>query len=237
MDFSAQDKQDRDLLQATHDKLATLGEDYGHLDAKFTETKGLVESSLLWIRSDLDQNKETMKQHVEILSLTRATVDEQTCRLDDHDTKLYDQQSASFFGSKNSLEKLDKFKEKQDRLSLRVLEIEDWMRAQAPKNLSLDPPGARVNEGTSKYIPPNECARANPKGFSLHTRSSCLALGHLLPREVISPCLKASALTRIHLAFALGLQSPREVIFACELLSNSHDNVEQELVVLVKKNL
>ena len=89
------------------------------------------------------------------MSLTRATVDEQTRRLDDHDTKLHDQQSASFFGSKNSLEKLDKFKEKQDQLSLRVLE--------APKNFALDPPGASVNEGTSKYIPPNERARANPK--------------------------------------------------------------------------
>ncbi|KAL6189060.1 hypothetical protein ACLB2K_040450 [Fragaria x ananassa] len=91
IDFSAQAKQDRDLLQATHDKLATLGEDYGHLDTKFTETKSLVEGSLQWIRSDLDQNTETVKQHAEILSLTRATIDEQTRRLDDHDTKLHDQ--------------------------------------------------------------------------------------------------------------------------------------------------
>ncbi|KAL6211602.1 hypothetical protein ACLB2K_016825 [Fragaria x ananassa] len=67
-----------------------------------------------------------------------------------------DQQNASFFRSKNSLEKLDEFKEKQDRLSLRVLEVEDWMGAQAPKNLTLDPIGASANEGTSKYIPPNE---------------------------------------------------------------------------------
>ena len=50
---------------------------------------------------------EAVKQHVEILSLTSATVDEQTRRLDDNDTKLHDQ-----------------FKEKQDRLSLRVLEVE-----------------------------------------------------------------------------------------------------------------
>ncbi|KAL6199493.1 hypothetical protein ACLB2K_029277 [Fragaria x ananassa] len=76
---------------------------------------------------------------------------------------LTEQQSASFFGSKNSLEKLDKFKEKQDQLSLRVLAVKDWMRSQAPENFVLDPPGASLNEETSKYIPPNERARANPK--------------------------------------------------------------------------
>ncbi|KAL6189608.1 hypothetical protein ACLB2K_040994 [Fragaria x ananassa] len=163
VDLTEQVKQDRALWRATHDKLATLGEDYDHLDAKFTETKGLVEGSLRQIQSKLDQNKETVKQQAEILSLTCATVDEQTRRLDYHDTKLHNQQSASFFGSKNSLEKLGKFKEKKDQLSLRILEVEDWMRSQAPKNFALDPPGASATEGTSKYIPPNECVRANPK--------------------------------------------------------------------------
>ncbi|KAL6191033.1 hypothetical protein ACLB2K_037426 [Fragaria x ananassa] len=53
-DLTEQVKQDIDLLQATHDKLTTLGENYGDLDAKFTETKSLVEGSLQQIRSDLD---------------------------------------------------------------------------------------------------------------------------------------------------------------------------------------
>ena len=90
------------------------------------------------------------------MSLTPATVDEQTRRLDDHDTKLHDQQNASFFGSKNSLEKLNEFKKKQDRLSLRVLEVKDWMRAHVSKNPALDPTRASANEGSSMYIPPNE---------------------------------------------------------------------------------
>ena len=128
---------------------------------------------------DLDQKTDTVKQHVEILSRTCATVDEQTCRLDGHDTKLQDQQNASFFGSKNSLDKQDEFKEKQDRLSLRVLEVEDWVRAQAPKNLTLEPVGASANEGTSKYIPPNECPKGNPKVEATKTALTTpqLALG------------------------------------------------------------
>ncbi|KAL6214151.1 hypothetical protein ACLB2K_013589 [Fragaria x ananassa] len=76
---------------------------------------------------------------------------------------MHDQHNASFFGSKNSLEKLEEVKEKQDRINLRVLEVEDWMRAQAPKNPALNLTGASANEGSSKYIPPNECARGNPK--------------------------------------------------------------------------
>ncbi|KAL6137444.1 hypothetical protein ACLB2K_062736 [Fragaria x ananassa] len=141
------------------------------------ETKGLIEGSFQQIRTDLDQNAEIVKQHVEILSRTRATVDEQTRRLDDHDTMLHDQQNASFFGSKNSLEKLDEFKEKQDRLSLRVLEVEDWMRVQAPKNLALDPTSVSANEGTSKYIPSNERAKGNPKVGAQKTPQFTLGAG------------------------------------------------------------
>lgn len=55
-DLTEQVKQDRDLLQATHDKLTTLGENYGDLNAKFTETKGLVEGSLQQIWSDLGES-------------------------------------------------------------------------------------------------------------------------------------------------------------------------------------
>ncbi|KAL6125751.1 hypothetical protein ACLB2K_073805 [Fragaria x ananassa] len=89
-----------------------LSEDYGHLEGKFTETKGLVEGSLQRIQKDLDQNVETM-------SLTRATMNEQTRRLDKNDTKLHEQLNASFFESKHNLEKLEEFKEKNDRLSLK----------------------------------------------------------------------------------------------------------------------
>ncbi|KAL6190582.1 hypothetical protein ACLB2K_036976 [Fragaria x ananassa] len=74
---------------------------------------------------DLDQNSEAVKRNTESLSHTCATLDEQTRRLDGHDTKLQDQQNASFFGNKNSLDKLDEFKEKHDRLNLRLLEVED----------------------------------------------------------------------------------------------------------------
>ncbi|KAL6188782.1 hypothetical protein ACLB2K_040173 [Fragaria x ananassa] len=94
VDLTEQVKQEKNLMQATHDKLAMLKKDYGHLDAKFTKTMGLVEGSLQRIRLDLDQNTETVKQHAEVMSLTRATVDEQTHRLDDHNTKLHNQQSA-----------------------------------------------------------------------------------------------------------------------------------------------
>ena len=97
-DLIKQVKQDRTLWKANHDKLTTLSEDNGQLAGEFLETKGLVEGSLQWIRMDLDQNAETMKRNAEILSRTRATVDEQTHRLDSHDTKLQYQQNASFFG-------------------------------------------------------------------------------------------------------------------------------------------
>ncbi|KAL6199882.1 hypothetical protein ACLB2K_029664 [Fragaria x ananassa] len=139
------------------------------------ETKGLVEGRIQRIRVDVDQNTDAVKQHVEILSRTCTTVDEQTRCLNGHDTKLQDQHNASFFGSKNSLEKLDEFKKKHDRLSVRILEVEDWVRAQAPKNLTLEPAGASANEGTSKYIPPNERPRGNPKVGAQKTPQ--LALG------------------------------------------------------------
>ncbi|KAL6185358.1 hypothetical protein ACLB2K_041492 [Fragaria x ananassa] len=143
-----------------------------------------LQGSLQRIQSNLDQNTETVrqnaetvKQHAKILSLTRATVDEQTRRLDDHDAKLHDQQNASFFRRKNILEKLDEFKEKHDRLNLQVLEVEDWMREQAPKNLALNPIGASTNEGSSKYIPPNERARGNQKVGAQKTSQFALGAG------------------------------------------------------------
>ncbi|KAL6211090.1 hypothetical protein ACLB2K_016318 [Fragaria x ananassa] len=126
-DLTEQLRQDRALWKANQDKLTTLSEDYGQLAGEFIETKGLVEASLQQIRTDLDQNSKAVKWNAESLSHTCATLDEQTCRLDGHDTKLRDQQNALFFGNKNSLDKLDKFKEKQDRLNLRLLEVEDWV--------------------------------------------------------------------------------------------------------------
>ncbi|KAL6179168.1 hypothetical protein ACLB2K_050684 [Fragaria x ananassa] len=69
---------------------------------------------------DCEAERGDRKQHAEILSLTRAIMNEQTRRLDNRDTKLHDQQNTSFFSSKNNLEKLDEFKEKHNRLSLRL---------------------------------------------------------------------------------------------------------------------
>ncbi|KAL6196276.1 hypothetical protein ACLB2K_031891 [Fragaria x ananassa] len=177
VNLNEQSKQDRALWMANHDKLTSLSEDYGQLTGEFIKTKGLVEASLQQILTDLDQNSEVVKKNVESLCHTCASVDEQTRRLDGHDTKLQDQQNASFFGNKNSLDKLDEFKEKQDRLNLRPLEVEDWVRVQAPKNLTLELAGASANEGTSKYIPPNERPRGNPKVGAQKTPQLTLGAG------------------------------------------------------------
>ncbi|KAL6128475.1 hypothetical protein ACLB2K_071830 [Fragaria x ananassa] len=96
----------------------------------------------LAIQKNLDQNTETVMRTTETLSLTRATVDEQARHLDEHDAKFQQQQDASFFGNKNNLEKLEEFKEKHDRLSLRVLELEDRVRSQTPKSPAFDLIGA-----------------------------------------------------------------------------------------------
>ncbi|KAL6191951.1 hypothetical protein ACLB2K_038340 [Fragaria x ananassa] len=156
-------KRDKILWEADQHNLAILTKDFNHFTGEVREDKGLVNGSLQRIQKDLDQNVETVKQTAETLSLTCATMNEQTRRLDEHDTKLHDQQNTSFFGSKNNVEKLEEFKEKHDRLSLRVLEVEDWMRSQAPKNLTLGLTGVNANVGSSKYIMPNEHARVNPK--------------------------------------------------------------------------
>ncbi|KAL6191978.1 hypothetical protein ACLB2K_038366 [Fragaria x ananassa] len=111
--LAEQAKRDKTLWEADQHNLVILTEDFNRFAGEVREDKNLVNGSLQQIQKDLNQNTKTMKQntktvkqHAEILSLTHATVDEQTLRLDDHDAKMHDQQNASFFGSKNSLEKL-----------------------------------------------------------------------------------------------------------------------------------
>ncbi|KAL6210503.1 hypothetical protein ACLB2K_015735 [Fragaria x ananassa] len=82
------------------------------------------------IREDKDRFGGSLQHVQEELKMTRATIDEQTCRLDEHDTMLQDQQTSSFFGNKNNLDKLDEFKDRHDKLSLRLLQVEDQMRSQ-----------------------------------------------------------------------------------------------------------
>ncbi|KAL6195788.1 hypothetical protein ACLB2K_031406 [Fragaria x ananassa] len=132
--LAEQVKRDKTLWEVDHHNLAILIEDFNQFAGEVREDKDVINGSLQRIQKDLDQN-------TEILTLPRATVDEQTWRLDHHETKLQDQQNASFFGNKNSLDKLDEFKEKQDRQNSRLLEVEDWVRAQAQKNLTLEPVG------------------------------------------------------------------------------------------------
>ncbi|KAL6191932.1 hypothetical protein ACLB2K_038321 [Fragaria x ananassa] len=113
-DLAEQAKRDKILWEVDQHNLAVLTEDFNQFAGEVREEKDLV-------KKDVDDN-------IEALKLTRATMDEQTRSLDEHDAKLQQQQDASFFGSKNNLEKLEEFKEKHDRLNLRVLEVEDWMR-------------------------------------------------------------------------------------------------------------
>ncbi|KAL6141710.1 hypothetical protein ACLB2K_059998 [Fragaria x ananassa] len=84
------------------------------------EDKDLFGGSIQQIQKELEQTTNALK-------MTRATVDEQTRRLVEHDTKLHDQQTSSFFRSKNNLDKLDEYKDNHDRyrLSLRLLQVED----------------------------------------------------------------------------------------------------------------
>ncbi|KAL6129206.1 hypothetical protein ACLB2K_072559 [Fragaria x ananassa] len=117
--LAEQAKRDKTLWEADQHNLAILTEDFNRFAGEVREDTDLVNRSLQHIQKDLNQNTKTMKQnaetvkqHAEILSLTRVTIDEQTRHLDDHDAKMHDQQNASFFGSKNSLEKLEEVKEK-----------------------------------------------------------------------------------------------------------------------------
>ncbi|KAL6190576.1 hypothetical protein ACLB2K_036970 [Fragaria x ananassa] len=105
-DLAEHVKRDKTLWEADQHNLAILTEDFNRFAGEVKEDKDVVNGSLQWIQKDLNQN-------TEILSLTRATIDEQTRRLDDHDAKMHDQHNASFFGSKNGLEKLEEVKEKR----------------------------------------------------------------------------------------------------------------------------
>ncbi|KAL6218799.1 hypothetical protein ACLB2K_012008 [Fragaria x ananassa] len=99
---------DRDIWLANQENLSRLSEDFNFHAGQVREDKDLVEGSLQRIQKELDQSKVTF---TETLQLTRATVDEQTRRLDEHDTKLQLQQDASFFGStKESCYELIQFK-------------------------------------------------------------------------------------------------------------------------------
>ncbi|KAL6223521.1 hypothetical protein ACLB2K_006906 [Fragaria x ananassa] len=89
-DLAKQDKRDKTFWEADQHNLAVLTEDFNQFVGETRENKDLVNGSLQRIQKDLGQNTETVKQHAEILLLIRATVDEQTRRLDDHDTKLHD---------------------------------------------------------------------------------------------------------------------------------------------------
>ncbi|KAL6175996.1 hypothetical protein ACLB2K_052632 [Fragaria x ananassa] len=120
-DLVEQVKNDRVLWKADQENLAIISEEFNQFVGEIRENKDIFEGSLQQIQKDLDQTTNTLK-------MTRATVNEQTRRLDEHDTKLLDQQTLSFFGSKNNLDKLDDFKAQHDRLSLRLLQVEDWMR-------------------------------------------------------------------------------------------------------------
>ncbi|KAL6184931.1 hypothetical protein ACLB2K_041066 [Fragaria x ananassa] len=94
----------------------------------------MLTGSLQRIQIELDQSKVVFTKALEV----------QTRRLDDHDTKLQQQQDASFFGSKNSMEKLEDYKERHDTLNTRVLQVEDWIRAQTPKHHAMNHAGSRA---------------------------------------------------------------------------------------------
>ncbi|KAL6203123.1 hypothetical protein ACLB2K_026826 [Fragaria x ananassa] len=83
-DLTGQVTKDRLLWVANQENLTVLGEDFNMLAGDIRENKAIVEWSLQRIQKDLGQTTDTLK-------LTRATVDEQTRRLDEHDAKLLDQ--------------------------------------------------------------------------------------------------------------------------------------------------
>ncbi|KAL6214846.1 hypothetical protein ACLB2K_014278 [Fragaria x ananassa] len=67
-DLAEHVKKDRSLWKASHNKLTMLSEDYGHLEGKFTKTKGLVKSSL-------QQTQKELGQTTNVLNMTHAIAD------------------------------------------------------------------------------------------------------------------------------------------------------------------
>ncbi|KAL6202022.1 hypothetical protein ACLB2K_025733 [Fragaria x ananassa] len=84
MDLSAQAKQDRALLRATHDKLYVLSKDHGHLDGQFTETMGLVEGSLQQTQQELEQTTNILHEKIELSS---SQSNDEEFPLDEHTSK------------------------------------------------------------------------------------------------------------------------------------------------------
>ncbi|KAL6189658.1 hypothetical protein ACLB2K_041044 [Fragaria x ananassa] len=151
-DLSAQVAKDKEIWLANQENHARLSEEFNYVAGTIREDKDILTGSLQRIQTELDQSKVAFTKALEV----------QTRRLNDHDTKLQQQQDPSFFGSKNSMEKLKDYKERHDTLNTRVLQVEDWIRAQAPKNHAMNYASSSAAEG-SRYIPPNECPRANPR--------------------------------------------------------------------------
>ncbi|KAL6197233.1 hypothetical protein ACLB2K_032842 [Fragaria x ananassa] len=140
--LSAQVAKDKEIWLANQENHARLSEEFNYVAGTVREDKDMLTGSLQRIQTELDQSKVAFTKALEV----------QTRRLDDHDTKLQQQQDASFFGSKNSMEKLEDYKERHDTLNTRVLQVEDWIRAQAPKNHAMNYASSSAAEG-SRYIP------------------------------------------------------------------------------------
>ena len=214
-DLSAQVAKDKEIWLANQENHAKLSEEFNYVVGTIREDKDIMTGSLQRIQTELDQSK---------VAFTKA-LEAQTHRLNDHDTKLQQQQDASFFGSKNSMEKLEDYKERHDTLNTRVLQMEDWIRAQAPKNHAVNYTSSSAAEG-SRYIPPNERPRANPRvGAQKAPQFTLGASSSRTPPRLPSPCSPRITLKGTDALAPQGMGTPDDPIVAYS--SSTHKNVGQ----------